>query len=345
MFGLDFLGLGSKEWRVKPSIDAFPHGFALGAFATTFGDALPNVRRFLQRGKVKAFRLQAWWSDAHKIAPIAYLQSELPRWERLAKEFPHIPFYISHSCEYSEKSLDEIKKRVALVKKLCPSCIVVQSPYKSPVVKGELVENHGVDAKKCDIVSTDGIAAFDINIQSWIKKHEASQIVFLWAPRFNLREAYKPPAKLPPPKERTAFPGPKYIKGVVALTKPVGVVPVPMFQAIPLKAPQLYKTFAEDMPGESMRDNRPMLILKNKTEDVKIVTWNEKVIGRFKYYGTYNGSLFRYYSGVPGASGLFAFEIAEEAFSLSGTTYVWVKQGDKYFGPIAAAFRTPYFQK
>lgn len=348
MIGLDFLGLGSKYWKVGQSLSVFPQGAALGCFATTFGDAMPNVRKFLDSEKVGAFRLQAWWSDAHSIAPINYLKSELPRWERLAKEYPHIPFYISHSCEYSEKSLAEIKKRVALVKKLCPSCIVVQSPYKSPIVKGELLEQHGADLKTNigGIVSTDGIAIFDIDARKWIEQHQnTAAITFLWAPLFNLREAVKPPAQQPPPQERKAFPPKEYIKGVIWLTNDPGQAPVLAPDVAKIKKPELWKTFAEDSPGPDPRHNKAMAILKKKTPFIEIVTSNNKIIGKFKYYGTYNSNLFRYYSGAANNSGDYAYQLAEKAIKESGSEWVWIKQGSQYIGPIPAAFRVPFYQK
>lgn len=349
MFGLDFLGLGSKHWKVAPSLEAFPHGWALGAFARTFGDALPNVRKFLDSGKVSAFRLQAWWSNSHKIAPIKYLKEELPRWEKLAKDYPHVKFYISHSCEYSEKSVAEVKKRVDLVKELCPSCVVVQCPMHSPVIPGVgKVEQHGTNSKPKPghIVSTDGQACFDIDIQKWIKQHKESEIVFLWAPRFNLREAVKPPQVISSPENRTAFPPLKYINGVVALAEEAWPAPTPAFPATPLKKPELWKTFAEDGPGETdKRGNRPLIMLKKKSDFVQILTFDGKNIGRLKYYGTYGANLFRFYSGMAGAIGLYAYEIGNKAMELSGSNYIWIQQGEKVYGPICAPFRLPFYQK
>ena len=347
MLGLDYLGLANKNWKVKESLAAFPSGWALGCFARTFGDAMPNVKTFLDSGKVAAFRLQAWWDNGHKIAPLAFLQAELPRWEMLAREYPHIPFYISHSCEYSEQSLPVIRKRVDMVRKLCPSCKVVQAPYKSPIVKGEILEQHGskLATNPGGIVSTDGISICDIDARSWINQHSTAEITFLWAPRFNLREAVKPPAVQPLPHKRTAYPSREYIKGIVWLANDPKSPPAPSFEARPLKKPELWKTYAEDSPGEDSRHNKPLALLKNKTESVDIVTYNNKKIGSLKYYGTYSGGLFRFYSGLPGGSGDYAFQIAKKAIEESGSEWVWLKQGKTYIGPIPAGFRVPFYQK
>lgn len=349
MFGLDLLGLGSKYWKVKPSLEVFPDGWALGAFATTFGDALPNVKTFLDSGKVKAFRLQAWWSNSHKIAPLKYLKEELPRWEKLGQKYPHIPFYISHSCEYSEKNKAEIKKRVDLVQQLCPSCTVVQTPMHSPVIAGVgKIEQHGTKSKPKPghIVSTDGQHCFDIDIEKWLELHNDSAIKFLWAPRFNLRENVKPPQTVPPPPARKAFPPAKYIEGCVRLALPSGTPPSPAFAARPLKKPILWKTFAEDGPGEAdKRGNRPLIILDKKSPFVEVITHDNQVVGRLKYYGTYGAGLYRFYSGMAGAVGLYAYEIGDKAKSLSGSNWVWIRQGDRVLGPICAPFRTPFFQQ
>lgn len=344
--GLDFLGMGSKAWKVKQSLDVFPMGAALGAFAQTFGDALPAVKKFLDSGKVSAFRLQAWWSDSHKIAPIDFLKKELPRWEALAKQYPQVRFYISHSCEYSEQDIKEIRKRVVLVQALCPSCEVVQTPMHSPVVKDVgLVEQHGTKSKPKPghIVSTDGQAIFDQDAEKWQTLHKDALINFLWAPRFNLREAHN---TLPPPA-RTAFPTKKDILSVVRLMHSPGVAPTPVFEAnvVKLKRPELWKTHAEDQQGNTdARANRPLIILKKKSKFVEIVTFTGQVIGKLTYFGPFGEGLYRFYAGYAGGIGLYGYEIGEKAKEVSGSEFVWIKQGGKYYGPINPAFRQPFYQ-
>lgn len=346
MIGLDYLGLGSKHWKVEESLQAFPDGWALGCFGgTTFGKlALTNVRRFLQSGKVKAFRLQAWWDNGHKIAPLEFLKKELPKWEALHQEFPGIPFYISHSCEYSEKSIDQIRLRVDAIKRLCPSCIPVQTPMHSPVIPGYMTEEHGQNAtaKAGQIASTDGQSIYDIDAERWMAANVNAEITFLWGARFNLRDGTP---NMPPPPERKAYPDFKYIQSIVRLAYPKGAKPDAIFESTPIKKPMLYKTHGEDGPGDANRDNRPLIMLPKRSDKVEVVTFSGASIGKFIYFGAYPNGTFRFYSGLPGGMNLYGFEIAERLRQISGYEWGWFKQGSKFYGPVHFAFRRGYFQK
>lgn len=297
MLGLDLLGLAHPKFAVKEVLKAFPEGFAVGCFddPKTFGDALKRIKLFLNSGKVSALRVHAHWSDAHKIADMRDLQKRLPRYEKLQQEFPNIPIYVSHSCEYKEGSLAEIRKRVELVRTLCPSCIVVQSAWQGPTVAGVgVVEKHGPGAKcgRGQIASYDGgkkgEGVQDVDSEKWINNNRNADITFLWSPRFNLTESEKIPRD-----KRTATPRARDIKGIARLGKGKGAPPIPQLpgKIVALKKPHLWKSWAEDNPGENKRDNRPLVILKNKTASVEIVTHLNQKIGKFAYYGTYTGGI------------------------------------------------------
>ena len=73
ILGLDHLGLGHKKYPVQTVIDLAPSGSALGCFDNTFGNAVPAIRKCLQSGKFPLFRVQIWWSTAHKIVPIIHV--------------------------------------------------------------------------------------------------------------------------------------------------------------------------------------------------------------------------------------------------------------------------------
>lgn len=347
MIGLDHLGLGNKHYKLSECIAAHPQGWALGCFARTFGDALPNVRKFLQSGKVPAFRLQAWWHNGHEMPSIDWLKKELPRWEALARQFPSVKFYISFACEYRSKDKAKILKCLNLVKQLCPSCIPVQTPEGgSSTVPGFIIEKHGKDAavKAGQIASTDGHDIYNIDASSWMEKNAQAEITFLWGARFNLRDATLP---MPPPPDRTASPGVNYIQSIVRLAFPKGPMPTPIFQGevIPVKKPLLYKTHGEDAPGDAKRDNRPLIMLPKKTPFVEVVTFAGQSIGKFMYFGGYPNGTHRFYSGLPGGLNLYGFEIAERLKQISGYEWGYFKQGKKFYGPVNFAFRRGYFQK
>lgn len=353
MIGLDLLGLGSKHWPLKDVLTSFPQGFALGVFDTTFGDVLPKVRLLLDTGKIPAVRVHISWDKDHAtketIASLDLLKKRCPPWEKLAKSYPSVVFYVSHSCEYSEKNKEEIAKRVSLVQTLCPSCIAIQTPMNSPVIQGvgAPVEWHGskAQAKIGQIVSTDGNEIQQMNAEAWVKKNAAAAIIFLWGARFNLREVSTPEHPTPPEIERTAYPSGQYIKGIARLGLAKGGPPVPAFKALALKKPELWKSFAEDYPGEGdKRANKPVVMLPKKTPYIDLVTSQGAFIARLLLYqDTNKPKLQRYYSGGPGGPNLYAYQIGEKALSLSGYEWVWIKQGEEYFGPIQPAFRSPFF--
>lgn len=344
MLGLDYLGLGSRHWNVAESLKAFPQGWALGVFADdTFGpNVIKNTKALLDSGKVGAVRAHMHWSYQHKIAPLDKLKKLLPKWEQLAQQY-HVPFYISHSCEYSENNRAEILKRVNLVKELAPSCFVVQSPMHSPVISGYMVEEHGSSAVALPggIASTDGSNLSDINASAWVKKNSAAALVFGWGIRFNLAKAGDP---IPAP-ERKAFPDANYIKQVVCNLLPKGECPAHTApgKVIPFKKPLLYKVMAEDTGDK--RANRPLVILPEKGASVEICTLSGAIFGRFLYFGGFPPNLHRFYSGVPGAMNLYGWQIAQRCKDISGTEWGYVRQGKKFYGPINFAFREGFYQK
>jgi len=347
MIGLDLLGLASKKWKVGETLKALPQGIAIGLFADdTFGPlAIPNTVKLLESGKVNSVRAQLHWDYGHKIVPMDKLRALLPKWESLAKKYPQVKFYLSHSCEYKESSVVEIKKRTSLVQQLAPSCISVQTPMKSPIIPdGGIVEVHGQQPGKAgQLCSTDGEALFNMDAEKWNNASQYAAIRFAWGERCNGAEAHNTLK----PQQRTAFPDAKYLKSLLRLMAPKGIPPTPVFDAaaiVPVKKPLLMKSHAEDNPGDSVRDNRPLLMLKQKTPEVSIVTFDNKVIGKLKYFAPYPPDLYRFYSGLPGAINLYGYEIAEKAAQISGSEWCWVRQGKKYFGPIHFAFRVGYFQ-
>lgn len=348
MIGLDFLGLGSKYWNVEESLAVFPDGWALGCFDSTFGDVVPNLKKFLQSGKVSAVRVHLWWSDAHIIAPLSVIKQRAPVYERLALEFPSVKFYVSHSCEYNEKDKKAVQTRVNLVNQLARHCIVVNTPLPgSATVAGVTTERHGDKALGFagDFVSTDGQNIYDINAENWVNRNRKADITFLWGMRFNLRENTHPGQKPPPPKERKAAPPKGYIKGIIRLAYPEGTPPP--FEGkgtvTPLPEKSLYKSFAEDSQGSNdPRELKPVLIIPPHDSAAEILTCKGESIGKFIYFGEYQ-KLSRYYSGVKAGINLYGYQIAEKAKQKSGSEFVWFKCGSKIYGPVNPAFRAGYF--
>lgn len=345
IFGLDLLGIGSKHWNIAGTVAAFPHGWALGAFDTTFGDARANVKKVLDTGKVSYCRIQMWYDPSHKLAPLDLLKKRLPLWQAIAKQYPHVMFAISHSCEYSEKSKGEIDKRVSLVQKLCPSCLVVETPMHSPVIGGFIVEQHGnkAKAKAGQYASTDGNEIAQMDAEKWMRANAQAAITFLWNGKFNLRES----GPVLPPPQRKASPDANYIRGIVRMASPKGGAPTPTFATTPtpLKNPVLWKVYGEDSPGDSdARDNKPVFMCPEKAPSITIITFDKQTVCKFPIYPDNNPhKMERYYSGGRGGPKLYGYQIAKKALDLSGSEWVYVIAKKKVYGPIHPAFRCGFF--
>lgn len=346
MIGFDHLALGHKKYPFRKVINLTPAGSLIGCFDTTFGDVVPHLKQVLASGKFAGVRVHLWWSDQHKICPLEVIEKRAPIYEKLARDFPLARFYISHSCEYDESSRAAVQQRIELVERLAPSCIPVQSVFRGPTLPGYIVEHHGdVKVKPGEIVSHDGINCYDIDIESWKEKNKNALIQFFWGYRFNMRELTKPGQKPPPPKDRTAIPSPSYLNSIIRLSEPIGKAPKPAFDAKPIKKPNLFKSHSEDSQGQdSIRENKPCLIIKPKSSAVEIATFDSKIIGKLMHGGSFSGGLNRYYAGAPGGVNLTGEEIGQKALSKSGSEWVWFKIKNVFWGPVNPAFRMPTYR-
>lgn len=344
--GLDLLGIASKNWDMKATLNAFPQGWALGLFADeTFGPlAVKNTTKLLATGKVEAVRVHLNWDSKHGLPSLKKIKKLAPKWQALAVNYPTIHFYISPTCEYDSTSKSAVKEMLDLTASICTSCTIVQTPSgKGVIVDGYVIEKHGkAVAKPGEIVSYDGgkggEGLFDIDAAKWIASNSNAAICFAWAPLFNMAEAHN----TLPPNKRTASPSAGYITSLVRLFDFPGVAPTPSFAVTPLKKPLLYKSHAEDSPGVDPRNNRPLMILKEKLSSVDIVVSSGKKIATMKYFGAFPPNLQRYYSGT--GTKLYGYQIADLANKTSGSPWVWIKAGNKHYGPIQPVFRTPFFQ-
>lgn len=343
ILGLDFLGLGSRHWNVDETLKAFPQGFALGLFGDdTFGpNAIKNTKRFLESGKVAAVRVQMHWSYQHQIVPTDKLKKLAKAWEAVARTAT-VPFYLSHSCEYSNNNKAEIRKRITILQQEAPSCFIVQTPMKSPIIPGFSLEQHGskARAKAGDLVSADGSNVPDIDSAAWVQKNALASHVFGWGYRFNLSKAGP---KIPAP-DRKAYPSAEYIKGIIRCMLPKEPCPV---HAAPgkvaaIKDPLLYKVYAEDTGDK--RGNRPLIMLPKKTDRVQICTLQGAILGQFIYFGSYPNGTQRFYSGLPGGLNLYGWQIAERCRDVSGSEWGYIKQGNTFYGPVHFAFRQGVFR-
>lgn len=214
---IDLLGLAHPKFQIKAVLDAVPEGAVIGCFDDPFGDVIPKLRKLIEKLAPPAVRIHAHWSTAHAICPLPKLKKKLPTYEKLAQDYPGMGVYVSHSCEFNERSKFEIKARVDMVRLRAPSCIPVNSIYKGPIIPDVVTEYHGdIVVNAGEIVSMDGVDITDIKVKDWLRINKEALFRFGWRSSFNLREKGRP---APPPMQRTKGPTAREIAEVVNLLR------------------------------------------------------------------------------------------------------------------------------
>lgn len=356
MYGLDLLGLGSPKWDIKSTLNKFPSDFALGCFGGgwphAFGDPRPNVKKIIEQCGCKTIRVHLWWDgnnapaqSAHAPAPLDFIRHHAPQWEQLAQEYPTVKFYVSPSCEYRPTPLPYLQQMINIVEQLAPSCIPILTPEgNAAILPGAIKEEHGsgATANANETCSWDGQSCVDGNMTQWKKTNENAIIKFLWVELFNMKEAHNMQA----PNDRTASPNQKDYESIIRLVSDIGSPLGPNFTGhiVPFSRPNLYKVWAEDLPGQNPRDKKPLVIIKEDVPSIDAVDYKGKSLGKFIRFGPYPGGLTRYYSGMPGAMELYGWQIADKCMAQSGSPWGWFKVGNTYYGPVNFSFRAGFFQ-
>lgn len=209
MIGIDLLALADHRFIIKPR--QIPEGWAIGVMDDPFGDVLPKLKKLLDSGRFPACRIHAHWADNHAIVPISKLKKKLPRYEELAKQYPEVKFYISHSCEYKEPSAKKVRQRIDLIKQLAPSCIPVNSCASGATLANVITERHG-NVYAGELLSMDGTDITEMNIKTWLKRNVAATACFIWRTQFNGRN---PGEAAIPIKLRKHWPTKEQIKELV----------------------------------------------------------------------------------------------------------------------------------
>jgi len=341
--GLDILGAAHPKFKMVEVLKGVPRGTPLGFFWDTFGPMDKKFVRLISMG-FKVFRIQAYWSDDHTLVPLDRLQKTLENIKRVADPYKdNIVLYVSPSCEHNETNKAKVRATLALVKRIIPYAIPVNTPYKGAVTSVYLNEKHGSAPHTCHMVSTDGTNVYDIDAAKFVERYKSKELCFLWGSRFNLRQITKPGQKPPPIPARTAAPDAKYVQSVLRLGQLKGVAPKPAFEYVPFEAPNIFKTHAEDSQGtEDVRNNKPVILLNTNAGQVDLIDHKGKVVCTFPRYGSPTNGVSRYYSGR--GPNLYGYEIANKAKRQSGSEFVWIKAGNNVYGPVNPAFREGTFR-
>lgn len=300
MFGLDLLG--SAMYR-RAAISALPPGFALGGFATTFGDFYPVARAALKKG-CPLVRVQLLWSDTHSFSPadLPQIRKLSAQYEKLAQAFPRATIELSPCCEHN---LQDPDRYLDAVQEAAPHCIPVNSVWRGALSKRYKNEVHGDRAapKGPYNYSLDGgipnpaaardpkaakyFDCVDIDITALKKQHAAAEVFFLWHSQFNLR--YSPKDTRPRPERLKApmLPSPKFIGSIAYQATDKG----------PTKLPPgwLPKSHAERHGLTDPKGDKLLIISPIKAPEITLKR-NGKKIDTLKYYGPYSEGGHRYYS-------------------------------------------------
>lgn len=345
MKSLALLGLGSKYWKIAPTLEALPREVAIQVFDNTeglFGNPFPNLRRLCKTGKVKVVEVQISYTKiTHKLVGISVLRKRLPLWKAFAAEFPKITFYISHTTEHFATTLSSLRYRMDLIESFGFLAVNNPEPGRGAVMMGEFNETHKQGAFPGQYISSmDGLdVTGKADVLSWVRSHRNAMFRYGWGALCNLQDGSQPAD----PAKRKASPSVKYLKMLAHISECPDDAPSPRgFSASALKSPWLYKTMSQDT--NDSREDKPLLIASVKADNVQLVTFTGARIGVFPYFGTYLDGMFRYYSGLRGGLNMWGYEIAQHATAISASPWVWFKFGNKYWGPVHPAFRAGYFE-
>jgi hypothetical protein len=316
IYGLDTLGLARFS---DEAIRAIPVGIPVSAFALTFGEASKNVRKACKLRKPSHVKIQMLWDDAHDFgdSDIPMLKTIAENYERIAKEFPKIVFYLSPFCEHRLSNPD---KYLDIVARHAPSCIPLNTPWTGKLSRKYLNEVHGSHEAPAGkyLYSNDGTNSVDANITSDKRQHRRAEIFWFWHPAFNGRKNSADPTPRP---ERRAWPTPDLIKSVWYLRRDKGKTS--------LTGNRLWKSHADrhETPPEP-RAYKPVVIISEEVPELTLHR-GKKLIAKLKYYAPFADGRHRYYAKE------FGYKLSIKA----GHRTCTLKAGSKVIGTVNPAFR------
>ena len=144
--GLDVLALQKRRFPVKDVVELSPDGFVVGTLDWTFGTSLSPVKRLLDTGKVKKWRVhffngpglrnkqlgpyephygyhiptfaKAWEQRNEKL--VTHLRKRVELYCALFAKYPGVVLEISPTLEHN-LTARAFKEQLRVVRKACPS--------------------------------------------------------------------------------------------------------------------------------------------------------------------------------------------------------------------------------
>lgn len=363
VFGQDTLALQHKDFDSAKFIQHLSHGSAAGALINTFGTEISPFTRILGSGKLKYLRihlingscianqncgpyeigyrynLKTFEAALLKKEPkiVNYLASNTRAFCELQRAYPATKILISPVVEHR---LGAAAYRVAadIIFRACPIIQLVNNPVtgKGEKYRGSWMESHSTAVVGADIYSFDGVDATDSDIRKWVDSTSRAKIAYVWSRVYNCRHQ----GNWEDPRRRTACPRERDFELLSHLTdsRPARPSGIPGCQSF--KAPNTWKPLSEDKGTGDPRANLPVLLANLGKGNTQIFASNGNPIGVLRVFApTTSTGLGRYYSGLPGALNLSGYEIEKKAVKVSGSPWVYAKQGSRCVGPYIPGMR------
>lgn len=268
IYGGDFLG-GINY--LKELLEGSKQGDCAGIFLRTFGDARKTVDKMGASKKLSEIVVHLAPFDRSHLYPISNLKPQLikdAKWlEGIAQKYPNTKFLLSPFCEHNHPA----SKMIPLfqdLKKVAPSCLMVNTIWKGDVIPGIITEIHLTDSKPRRKPTGEYIIAFDgfggdgtgdypdADIPTILARYSDARQIRGWDFEYNGKYGHADPA---PVSNRKNWPNVNYIKSRRAMMKNrEGTVTYP--------ANALYKPCADDHDGPQAKDNLAMVITKRSAD-------------------------------------------------------------------------------
>lgn len=343
-----------------------PKNTALGVLHWTFGSDTSRLRSYLNRVEPQTVRVHLINTTCvrnqncgtyeigygytiktfdsavrnKKKDILTFVSQATKVYEELSAKYPDTRFLISPALEHnlSQKAWRVLADTVLEV---WPTVRLVNSPLdtsRGERYRGAWLEGHGpYSSTEVEINSLDGVDATDIAIGSWLKRFNKIKVLYVWSRSYNCRNQ----GPFEDPRKRDSCPTRATSELLAHITDYRGVAPRhpppgTCTTISPFKSPSIWKPLAEDKGTGDPRANLPVLIFPGTKTKVEVLGVDGSSKGYLGYYGPYQASNNRYYSGQIG-SGKSGYEFSKG--------YAWLRQGRKCKGPLITGRRQGAFRE
>lgn len=272
IYGYDILALAKQPKEVVALAEP---GKALGVLQGTFGDVIPALEREIRKGNTYAFRAHLTNGTCFRnqnceagepgATNYGVLKKRAIAFQQLTDRNPWTKCFLSPRLEHDEKKREVVNKWFSIIKEFAPSCTPVCSNFTGYCPGDVLSEKHGNDST-ADIVSNDGKSLYDADTSKYWGHGKVLSLG--WINRFNLRVSGE--KEFIPPSKRTVKATKDDMLQINALMKPMAPIPpAPSIckKVIKLTPSNTLKSNSEDYNQGNPRDNKPVLLIKQKYQN------------------------------------------------------------------------------